>query len=241
MKRIISAFLAIMLACTIFPCGNVKAASDKKEAGEAYAVIIQKYLDAYEAVKDNNYDAVDEDVNAEYLGAFYNKSDVPVYRIFDFNGDGSLELFIGVKQDNTYVTIYDVYTFQNGKAVQLMNGIGYRAGTCSLRKNGIIADNWSGSAFESGVIYHKLPKNKTKLSDVVEVQYITNEKTGKMTYKKIVKGKTTTITEAQAKKIEKKYSAKQKVTFYQLTSKAVKNVKQGKLTYSGQKNWKATT
>ena len=50
MKRIISAFLAIMLACTIFPCGNVKAASDKKEAGEAYAVIIQKYLDAYEAV-----------------------------------------------------------------------------------------------------------------------------------------------------------------------------------------------
>ena len=120
MKRIISTFLTIILACTIFPYGNVKAASDKKEAGEAYAVIIQKYLDAYEAMKDDNYDAIDEDVNPEFMSGFYNKSDVPVYRIFDFNGDGSLELFIGVKQGSTYVTIYDVYTFQNGKAVQLM-------------------------------------------------------------------------------------------------------------------------
>ena len=241
MKRIISAFLTIMLVCTIFPCGNVKAASDKKEAGEAYAVIIQKYLDAYEAAKDKNYDAIDEDVNVEYLGAFDNKSDVPVYKIFDFNGDGNLELFIGVRKDRTVVAIYDVYTFQNGKAVQLMSNIGYPEGTCSLRKNGIIANNWSGNFYEYGVIYHKMPKKNAKLSNVVELHYTIDVKTKKRICKKTVKGKTTIITKAQAKKIDKKYSKKQKVTFYQLTSKAIKNVEKGKFTYSGQKKWKATT
>ena len=239
-KKMLSIMLAFAMVCVCIPGSNVEAASTKKQAGKAYAKIIQKYLDAYELRKEGNYDDIDESVNAEYTGGFYYETDIPVYRIYDYNGDGSLELFIGIKRESGTTTIYDVYTFRKGKAVQLMSGIGYRAGTCSLRKNGIIEDSWSGSAFEYGVTYHKLPKKKTKLSDVVSISY-TYDMAGNATCKKTVKGKTTIITEAAAKKIEKKYSKKQKVTFYKLTDKAIKKVTKGKFTYSGQKHWKVTT
>lgn len=209
--------------------------------GYKYSAIIKKYLDAYEYVKKKQYDKIDSSVNMEYASGFYNKSDIPVYRVLDLNGDGTKELFVGIKNGKSTVTIYDVYTFKNGKVIRLMKDIGYRAGNCSLRKDGIIADDWSGSAFSFGVIYHKLPKNKTKLTDVIELRYSVNSKTGKTTYKKIVNGKKKSISKAQAKKIEKKYSKKLSVTFYKLTGTAVNNVKKGKYTYSGQKKWKVTT
>lgn len=209
--------------------------------GYKYSAIIKKYLDAYEYVKKKQYDKIDSSVNMEYASGFYNKSGIPVYRVLDLNGDGTKELFVGIKNGKSTVTIYDVYTFKNGKVIRLMKDIGYRAGNCSLRKDGIIADDWSGSAFSFGVIYHKLPKNKTKLTDVIELRYSVNSKTGKTTCKKIVNGKKTSISKAQAKKIEKKYSKKLSVTFYKLTGTAVNNVKKGKYTYSGQKKWKVTT
>ena len=220
----------------------VPSTADKeKNVGNKYSAIIKKYLDAYDYVKKKQYDKIDSSVNLEYAGGFYDKNCVPVYKIFDFNGDGTKELFVGIKNGKSTVTIYDVYTFKNGKTIQLMKDIGYRGGYCSLRKDGIIADNWSGSAFSFGVIYHRLPKNKTKLTNVVELRYSVSGKTGKTTCKKIVNGKKTSISKAQAKKIEKKYSKKLSVTFYKLTGTAVNSVKQGEFIYSGQKKWKVTT
>lgn len=242
-KLIVILPVLVMAIGFIFSNGiEVKAASKKQKTGQAYAKIIKEYQKAYKYAKTGK-DYTKLNINREFVYAVqpYGYGDgTPVYRIMDFNKDGNQELFIALERGET-ATIYDVYTFHNGKAVRLMEGIGYRAGTCSLRKGGIIADHSTGGAASVMAQYHKLPKKSEKLKTIVTLSM---DGFSEKPFYKIVKGKKTYITEKQYHKLEKKYEKKYKkikVTFYKVDSKAIKNVKKGKFNYKGQKSYKVTT
>lgn len=238
MKKLILLILSAVLIFSGIPCMDVEAADINKQAGKAYADIIQNYLEVFESIKNDpdNADWGNSNINPEFGGAsHYSWNEAAIYRIMDYNSDGIPELFIGLDSG----TIYDVYTFYNGKAVQLMEDIGYRAGTCILCKNGIIKDMWSGSAFNSGVKFHKLKKNK--LSTVIELEYDSFSTTKPTIYTKKVNGKTTNINQNQYKRLYKKYDKPIEVTFYKVNSKAIRNIRKGTFTYKNQKKWNLKT
>lgn len=238
MKKLIIIVLSVVWMVLIFPCSNVDAKSVKEQAGESYAKIIQNYLKAYNLAKKDPYNFEDDSVvNLEFVNAVgYSKG--VIYRIADYNKDGFPELFIGLRMTNSKGMIYDVYTFDNGNAVRIMDGIGYRGGTCIFCKNNIIKDMWSDSAVHSGVIFHKMPGNMKKLTDVISLEYNSDNNTGEIICTKNVNGKITRISETEYHKLYKKYNKPVKITFYKADSKAVKMIKRGKFTYNKQKKWK---
>lgn len=237
MKKLLSLIISAVLIFSVFPNMNVEAANTNKEAGKAYADIIQNYLTAAELGADAE---VSDKINPEFLGGLYYSSGT-MYRIMDYNNDGVPELFVGLKSSGfDSGTIYDVYTFYKGKAVQLMTDIGYRAGSCILCKNGIIKDIWADGATHSGVKFHKLPKNKNRLKTAIELEVL-GDGYGEAAYTKIVNGKTTKISEKQYIKLYQKYDRPIKTTFYKADSKAISNIRNGSFTYQNQKNWKIKT
>lgn len=244
MKKKITVILAIALLFLTIPSRNVEAAVSKKQVGKAYAKIVQRYMEVYNLVKEDPYfDPAEYDgyskVNPEFIAAAnYYEGNRVMYRIMDFNQDGVPELFVGLKDAKSYGTIYGAYTFRGGKAAALMaNDIGYRAGTCILRKRGIIEDRYSDSAFEGGVTFHKIGKNR-RLTKVVTLKW---DYAGKGVFKKSSKGKTTRISEKKLKQLQKHYGKPKKVIFYRADSRAVERIKEGSFSYSGQKKWNVQT
>ncbi len=239
MKKLIALMLSVVFIFSIIPAGNAHAADINQQAGQAYADIVQEYLNTFETVKNNpDYDWEKSPVNTEFIIASqYDVNQHTIYRIMDYNNDGIPELFIGLSGG----TIYDVYTFDKGKAVQLMINIGYRAGTCILCKNGIIKDMWSGSAFENGVKFHKLQKNKNKLTTIMELTYDSSSATGDVICTKKVNGRKAKISTKQYTRLYKKYDKPVSETFYKADSKAVTSIRQGSFTYPDQKKWTRKT
>ena len=255
-KKFVAAMLTISLIFLIIPAGNAGAAnSTNKKAGKAYAKIISRYLETYKTVKKNASSIdVKERPNGDY-GFYYNGKwldgvnywfidavqygftmEEPsdrytakvVYKIMDFNKDGTPELFIGLSPE---CLIYDVYTFDKGKPVQLMEGLGSRDASCTLCKNGIIANISSWSASSSKTTYHKIARSK-RLTDIIAL----GQENGH--YTKTENEKTTVINKKEYDRLERKYYNPLKITFYQADAKAIKNIKQGKFSYKNQKSWK---
>ena len=107
----------------------------------------------------------------EYLNAMGSPEAESVYVLHDLNNDGIEEFFIGLKfnYDIPYYIIYDVYTWKDGRAYQLMRGIGYRNGSCKICENGVIEDNYSGSAWDGQTLYHILPEGGIELETIDSV------------------------------------------------------------------------
>lgn len=240
MKKMITICLTIILTLCVFPCDCVMAASIKVKAGKEYAKIIQTYLNAYSLASQNrynDYDSIDYGVvNAEFVASAQSNTDGAIYRIMDYNKDGTPELFIGLNVSNSDYNIYDVYTLKNRKAVHLMEGIGYRAGTCIFCKNRIIKDYWFGSFDRNGVIFHKMSPKKKKLDDLISLTY--DGSNGRDTYTKTVNNKTSKITKSKYENLIKKYDKPISMMFYKADIKAVKKIRKGKFTYSNQEKWR---
>lgn len=144
--------------------------------GQAYAQIMQNYENVFQEQRTTGGVAGDvSGINAEFLGAAasstQNGQQHALFLLHDLNGDSTPELFIGLGDTEMLENcgIYDVYTFQGGNAVRLMEGIGYRAGSCVICQDGIIKDQSSGSAFDSMIQYHRLPENGTALETVESI------------------------------------------------------------------------
>lgn len=145
-----------------------------------YARIVELYSDVFETVKNDEkfweYEDITEiypeygDVNIEYIYECNYEGNYPAFILYDLNGDGTSELFVGLGSEAGRMSaVYDVYTFQDGRLVQLMAGIGYRAGSCIFCEGGIIKDVSSGSAFSYTVAFHTLPVNGMKLETIEKV------------------------------------------------------------------------
>lgn len=148
--------------------------------GASYADIAERYYTVgqyMKEVKDVSKAMVvagDSYICDEYLSAMIGgleSEPKPVYVLHDLNKDGIEEFFIGLKFNygTPYYEIYDVYTWKDGRAYQLMRGIGYRNGSCEICKNGVIEDNYSGSAWDWQTLYHILPEGGIELETIDSV------------------------------------------------------------------------
>lgn len=224
---ILAFIFLLMFVYIIATPRSLEAASINKRAGKAYAKIIQKYMDTYKIAQNKafEYDAdynyyykgkSYSDINSEFIYAAYppyGEGEDVIYRIMDWNKDGTPDLFVGL----SHGTIYDVYTFNKGKAVRLMKDIGYRTGTCILCEDGIIADFSSGSASAGQEIFHRISENK-QLIDIV----------------------TLSSDETEYDQIHRQYYKPIRVKFYKADSKAVRKIKNGTFSYKNQKTYKIT-
>lgn len=246
-KKLLATLLTFLLIFSIIPYENVEAASINKEAGAAYAKVIDRYLEVYKAVKkgyqyyDISLSSDDTLVDGYYYdmpGDIYNvvhefmtmaaKSDTIVYRIFDFNKDGTPELFLA----NSKGKIYQAFTYKNGKAVFLM-GAFFGNNKCVLCKNGIIERQIEGGA-GGNVWIDKISKNK-ELESVVSLG--TYHDGNKMHYTQNKNGNVIELSKTKYNNLIKKYCKPIKLKFYKADNKAVKNIKNGKFTYKNQKSW----
>lgn len=142
--------------------------------GASYADIAERYYTVGQYMKAVNdvstamVVAGDSYICDEYLAALGSREPVTVYVLHDINKDGIEEFFIGLKfdYDTPYYEIYDVYTWKDGRAYQLMRGIGYRNGSCKICENGVIEDHYSGSAWDWQTLYHILPEGGTELETI---------------------------------------------------------------------------
>ena len=80
------------------------------------------------------------------------------YLLRDLDGDGVDELIFGANTDGWDNggwdgIIYNIYTIIDGEAVQVVDG--WERSRYYLCENGCIANEWSGSAFQSGCIYYR--------------------------------------------------------------------------------------
>lgn len=262
-KRNILSVLAFALMLTVIPFETVEAASSiNKRAGKAYAEIIERYMQAFETVK-NDPKAVEYETGSNAYYALYNgkkmddfvsfwfidevrlkyfnetytaqlRSRSLAYKITDFNKDGVPELFIGLGSSNG-VRIFDLYTFKKGKAVRLKKDLNCRNAWYSLCKNNIIEEYFSSGAFTGEAIFHKISKNG-KLTNFIVLSWTQDTDY----YTKARNGRTSIISEAEYERIYQKYSKPIKMTFYKADDKAVKSVKSGKFFYKNQKKFSDT-
>lgn len=145
--------------------------------GASYADIAERYFTVGQYMKEVKdvskamLVAGDSYICDEYLNAIGSPEAEPVYVLHDLNNDGIEEFFMGLKfnYDTPYYEIYDVYTWKGGRAYQLMRGIGYRNGSCRICKNGVIEDNYSGSAWDGHTLYHILPEGGIELETIDSV------------------------------------------------------------------------
>ena len=232
MKKLLSLILSAVLIFSVFPSMNVEAANTNKEAGKAYADILQQYLTAEKLIEELGYDVWNhfensglEDVTPKFIGMYLGDTcDEVSYCIKDINNDGIPELFISE---------FEICTYYNGKAVHLERDLGERTNS-TLCKNGIV-EIWGHAAAYCERDFYKLPKNKGKLKIVCNLGYSLNGATNKMTYHYKINGKSKTISEEKYNNLLKKYRKPVKLTFYDADSKAVDNLRNGMVSYPGQK------
>ena len=167
-----------------------------------------------------------EDVTPKCIGMYLGDTcDEVSYCIKDINNDGIPELFISE---------FEICTYYNGKAVHLERDLGERTNS-TLCKNGIV-EIWGHAAAYCERDFYKLPKNKGKFKEVCYLELgVGGGDHPKVSYYTKVKNKTKQISEEKYNKLYKKYHKPVKMTFYDADSKAVDNLRNGVVSYPGQK------
>ncbi len=154
---------------------------------DAYASVAELYFragDLQQKLRDIEYVEIatgNLPIQTEYLIAVQDPEATPIFLLYDLNEDGTDELFIGIRftwnEPIDYI-IYDVYTWQDGRAYRLMDHIGYRNGSCEISSGGVIVDRSSGSAWDSGTIIWTLPENGTALERLDSYSSVGVDKNG---------------------------------------------------------------
>ena len=231
---------AVML---IIPCRTIHAAqSTNKQAGKVYAKIIERYMEAQRALQNHyEYSDIEKESDNRMAAGYVNelgdfnlisefmyemKEDTLLYRIMDFNKDGTPELFIADPNGK----IHAAFTFGKGNAIYLFSS--FHLHECVLNKNGIIERHVEGGS-QGNIWFDKLLPNKT-LKRIMDLWAYQEENPHYMYNKN---GTDIEITKKKYKKFSKKYHNPLKLKFYQADAKATKNIKKGKFSYKNQKSW----
>lgn len=232
MKKLLSLILSAVLTFSVIPSMDVKAADVKTQAMKAYADIVQQYLTAEKLVEElgaevwNHFENSGlKDVNPKFIGMYLNHyCDEVSYCIKDINNDDIPELFISE---------FEICTYHNGKLVHLYGDLGERTHS-ALCKNGII-EIYGGADAYGEKDFYKLPKNKGKLKRVCNLKYTIYGSDHRMSYYCKTKNKSKRISEDKYNILVEKYHKPVKMTFYDADSKAVENLRNGIVSYPGQK------
>lgn len=203
----------------------------------SYAQIVSRYQDALEDLKNNGVpEQAPDGVNLEFLLSLSLSSAVLPetvgFQLYDLNTDGVPELFVGLnyEEPNEDLFIYDVYTWADGQEVQLMDDIGYRSGTCEICAGGIIKDEYSSSAADSGIDFHWLPAGGKALETVERISAHGDIESGVMRYYHDAEGNAANeISEDEYERIEDQYEEIDDLSSYPATEENRKLLEQGKL------------
>ena len=112
-----------------------------------------------------------------------NDSDIPFgYMTKDLNGDGVDELILGqyavspdFKDSDWDGAIYDVYTIENGKMVQIVDG--WARNVFHLLEDGTFENIGSGGAAYTAYSYYEVAGNELKLKESIFTDYIDDAQT----------------------------------------------------------------
>lgn len=203
----------------------------------SYAQIVSRYQNALEDLKNNGMpEQTPDGVNPEFLASLSLSSAVLPetvgFQLYDLNTDGIPELFVGMNYDepNEDLFVYDVYTWSDGQAMQLMDDIGYRAGTCEICEGGIIKDEYSSSAADSGIDFHRLPAGGKALETVERISAHGDIESGVMRYYRDAEGNAANeISEDEYDRIEDQYEEIDDLSSYPATEENRSLLEQGKL------------
>ncbi len=203
----------------------------------SYAQIVSRYQDALTDLKNNGVpEQTPEGVNPEFLSSLSLSSAVLPetvgFQLYDLNTDGVPELFVGLnyEEPNEDLFVYDVYTWADGQTVQLMDDIGYRSGTCEICVGGIIKDEYSSSAADSGMDFHRLPSGGKALETVERISAHGDIESGVMRYYRDVEGNAANeISEDEYDRIEDQYEEIDDLSSYPATEENRRLLEQGKL------------
>lgn len=155
---------------------------------EGYTIVLNAYREEAEKIsKDGLYwDSFDEipaipNVEDTIIEMeFYNQFGPFAFILKDLDGNEIPELFIcRATEEYDSGVIYHIFTWQNGKTIELLGNLGYRSGICTICQDNMLRVDASGTGTDYGTTIFYLPENATILKRFEEFYAIRNEKDSK--------------------------------------------------------------
>ena len=238
--QFIRVIILSLCGCFLLLKIDTNAADRNTVIGKEYAHILNKYYVAYEDARigDDDFDMkfVNNNFYIDSQPTVYEGQPDFCYRVMDYNDDGTPELFILLRYDRDKGEIYDAFTYLNGKPKRIVaENIGYRAGTCSFCKNGIVESLYIGGYDYTRIKYQKYSSKKGAFSTFLVISDIHG------TCLKKENGRTKEITRKQYNRIQKGLGKKRKIRFYLYSDTAGDNITNGIFLVEGQKAWDLLT
>ncbi len=155
---------------------------------DGYTIVLNAYREEAEKIsKDGLYwDSFDEipaipnveDTKIEM--EFYNQFGPFAFMLKDLDGNEIPELFIcRATEEYDSGVIYHIFTWQDGKTIELLGNLGYRSGICTICQDNMLRVDASGTGTDYGTTIFYLPENATILKRFEEFYAIRNEKDSK--------------------------------------------------------------
>ena len=151
---------------------------------EGYTIVLNVYREEAEKIsKDGLYwDSFDEipaipNVEDTIIEMeFYNQFGPFAFILKDLDGNEIPELFIcRATEEFDSGVIYQIFTWHDGKTIELLGNLGYRNGICTICQDNLLKVESSGTATDYGNTIYYLPANSTELKVVEQFFAIQNK------------------------------------------------------------------
>lgn len=151
---------------------------------EGYTIVLNAYREEAEKISNDGlyWDSFDEipaipNVEDTIIEMeFYNQFGPFAFILKDLDGNEIPELFIcRATEEYDSGVIYHIFTWQDGKTIELLGNLGYRSGICTICQDNMLRVDASGTGTDYGSTIFYLPENGTSLKRFEEFYAIQNE------------------------------------------------------------------
>ncbi len=151
---------------------------------DGYTIVLNAYREEAEKIsKDGLYwDSFDEipaipNVEDTIIEMeFYNQFGPFAFMLKNLDGNEIPELFIcRATEEFDSGVIYQIFTWHDGKTIELLGNLGYRSGICTICQDNLLKVESSGTATDYGNTIYYLPANCTELKVVEQFFAIQNK------------------------------------------------------------------
>ena len=191
--------------------------TEKEESWEdGYSIVLNAYREEYvkEGIYWDSFDEIPKIPNVENSiieMEFYSSFRPFSFLLHDLDNNGIPELFICryYESDNNGDSgvIYHVFTWSEGKTIELLDNLGYRNGICTICQDNLLKVDSSGTGTDYGSSIFYLPRDGVELEKVEEFYAVQNkDDTSKSDFFYYSDGSKTPITEEQLLQYEQGYT-----------------------------------
>jgi hypothetical protein len=155
---------------------------------DGYTIVLNAYREEAEKISENGlyWDSFDEIPaipnveDAKIETEFYNQFGPYAFMLKDLDGNEIPELFIcRATEEYESGVIYNIFTWHDGKTIELLGNLGYRSGICTICQDNLLKVEASGTGTDYGNTILYLPENSTELKRFEEFYAIQNEEDSK--------------------------------------------------------------